>query len=141
MKPVCLSVFLTILCFSGCSTPGSQYAKAHPELSAAHREILINGEIPGGVAVEGMTKEQIRLAIGDPTRLDTLNGQSVWVYVRQRFVDISPDKDSASQFGSGSFSQQNFTEKTNVGPRPSIKEVTTVFFNGDRATRAQLSRE
>jgi outer membrane protein assembly factor BamE (lipoprotein component of BamABCDE complex) len=141
MKPVCLFVLFTILCFSGCSTPGSKYARAHPELSPAHREILISGQVPGGLAVEGMTKEQIRLAIGDPARLDTLNGQSVWVYVRQRFLDISPGNDPGSKFGSGPSTQQNFTENTNLGPRPSVKEVTTIFFKGDRAVRAQLSRE
>lgn len=64
VKAACILVSFAIIFLSGCSTPSSQYVKAHPELPSAHRKILITGEIPGGNAVEGMTKEQIRLAVG-----------------------------------------------------------------------------
>jgi len=141
MKAVhCIAVLFTC-CLTGCSTPGSAYAKAHPELSPAHRQILLTGTIPGGLAVEGMTKEQVRLAIGNPTRLEKYNGQDVWIYVHQRFVDISPADDPHEQYNTGSNNQRNFTETANLGVRPSVNEVTTVFFNGERATQAQISRE
>ena len=141
MKTACFIASLAIVCLSGCSTPGSQYAKAHPELSPAHRQILTTGTIPGGGAVEGMTKEQVRLAAGNPVRVEKLSGQDVWVYVRERFLDIDPRNDPSVKFGSGSNSQQNFTETSNLGPRPSIHEVKSIFFNGERATHTQLSRE
>ena len=132
---------LALLCFTGCSTPGSQYAKAHPELPPAHRQILATGEIPGGIAVEGMTKAQIRLAKGNPNRSEMLNGQDVWAYIHNRFTDILPADDSGPKFGSGSSNQKNFTETANSGVRPTINEVTSIFFNGDRATHAQISQE
>jgi outer membrane protein assembly factor BamE (lipoprotein component of BamABCDE complex) len=141
MKAVCFLAVLGIFCFSGCSTPGSQYARAHPELSAAHREILIMGTIPGGGAVEGMTKEQVRLAVGNPTRVEKFNGRDVWIYVHQRFADMSPEEDRGSAFSSGSNSQRNFTETAHLGPRPSFNEVTGIFFDGDRATHSQIARE
>ena len=141
MKAACFIASIAILCLSGCSTPGSQYAKAHPELSVAHRQIFVTGEIPGGLAVEGMTKEQIRLAVGNPARFEKYNGQDVWVYVRQRFVDINPNADPSSTYGSAPNSQRNFTETANLGARPSINEMTKIFFNGDQATHAQISRE
>ena len=141
MKAVCFLSVLGIFCFSGCATPGSQYARAHPELSAAHREILSNGTIPGGSAVEGMTKDQVRLAVGNPTRVEKFNGRDVWIYVHQRFVDVSPGEDRGSAFSSGSNNQRNFTETAHLGPRTSFNEVTTIFFDGDRATHTQITRE
>ena len=141
MRSACLLAALAIACFSGCSTPGSQYAKAHPELSRAHRTILTTGIIPGGGAVEGMGKEQIRLAVGDPARVEKFNGRDVWVYVHEHFVDMSPGDDPHAQYGSGPNNQRNFTETANLGPRPMIKDVTSIFFQGDRATHARISQE
>src|SRR5215207_4438195 len=114
MKAACFLAVLGIFCFAGCSTPGSQYARLHPELPAAHREILSTGTIPGGSAVEGMTKDQVTLAVGNPTRVEKFNGGVVWIYVRQRFVDMSPEEDRGSAFGSGSNSQRNFTETAHL---------------------------
>jgi hypothetical protein len=141
MKAACFLALLAVACISGCSTPGSQYARAHPELSPAHRQMLITGTIPGGSAVEGMSKEQVRLAMGNPARLEKFNGQDVWVYVRQKFLEISPGDDPSSVYGSGPNAQRNFTETANLGPRPSVNEVTTVFFHGDRATHTQIALE
>ena len=141
MKSACYIAAIAIFCFSGCSTPGSHYAKAHPELSPSHSKILITGEIPGGFAVAGMTKAQIRLAKGSPTKFDTLNGQDVWVYVHNRFTDIIPADDSGPKNGSGPNNQKNFTETANSGVRPTINELTSIFFNEDRATHAQVSQE
>jgi outer membrane protein assembly factor BamE (lipoprotein component of BamABCDE complex) len=141
MKAARLLAILAVSCLSGCSTPGSQYARAHPELSPEHREILVTGKVPGGLAVDGMTKEQLRIAVGNPTKVESFNGQDAWVYVQQRFLEVSPRDDPGSQFGSGANSQRNFTETANLGPRPSVTEVTTIFFHGDRATHTQISHE
>lgn len=141
MKAACFTIALAISCFSGCSTPGSRYAKGHPELSAVHRQILTTGNVPGGFAVGGMTKEQVRLAAGNPARVERFDGQEAWVYVHERFLDIDPHDDPGAKFGSASNNQRNFTETANLGPRPSANEVTTVFFKGDRATHTQLSQQ
>jgi len=141
MKATCFLAVLAMLSFSGCSTPGSQYAKDHPELSPAHRQILQTGEIPGGLAVDGMTKEQIRLAKGNPTRSETLNGQDVWVYVHERFSDMASRDDRSSPFNSGMSSQRTLRETANLGSHHSVNEVTTIFFQENRATYTKLSRE
>lgn len=141
MKAAHLLAALAIACLAGCSTPGSQYAKAHPELSRAHRTILTTGIIPGGSAVEGMSKGLIRLAAGDPARVEKLNRGDVWIFVRERFAEMSPGDDPHSQYGSGPSKQRNFTENAHLGPRPVIREVTSIFFQGDRATHAGISQE
>ena len=141
MKAACLIASLAIACLSGCSTPGSQYAKAHPELSAVQRQILISGEIPGGNAVEGMTKEQVRLAVGNPTSVEKINGQDIWVYVREKSLETSPANDPSNIYGSGPNKQQNFTETAIIGPQPIIIEAKGVFFKGDRATITQIRRQ
>jgi len=84
MKAACFLAVLGIFCFAGCSTPGSQYVRAHPELSAAHREILTTGTIPGGGAVEGMTKEQVISAIGPPESMQATKDMETLYYVEER---------------------------------------------------------
>ena len=80
---VVLSLLLAACFISGCSTtPGSAYARKHPELSPGHRQILVTGIVPGGEVVKGMTKEQVKIAMGgNPTMT---RGENVWVYVGKR---------------------------------------------------------
>jgi outer membrane protein assembly factor BamE (lipoprotein component of BamABCDE complex) len=141
VKTACLIASLAILCLPACSTPGSQYAAAHPDLSPTHRRILVTGEIPGGNAVEGMTKEQIRIAAGNPTSFEKVGGQDVWVYVRQKSLETSPANDPANIYGSGPNQQRNFTETALIGPQPEIVEAKGVFFKGDRATYTQIRQQ
>ncbi len=96
--------------------------------------------IPGGMAAEGMTKEQVRLAVGNPKRLEQTAAGDVWVYVHERFLDVSPADDPSAAYGSGPNAQRNFTETANLGPRPSVHEVAKVFFRGDRVTHVQIGR-
>lgn len=88
-----------------------------------------------------MTKEQVRLAAGNPARVEKMNAEEVWVYVHERFLDIDPHDDPSAKFGSGPNNQRNFTETANLGPRPVINEVKAIFFKGDRATHTQISQE
>ena len=141
MKSIWLLALSTVFCLPGCSTSGATYAKAHPELSPIHRQILMTGRIPGGVAAEGMTMEQVRAAVGNPRQREQLSGGEVWSYVHERFPDISPRDDAGAVFGSGPNSQRNFTETANLGPRPSVVEKARVFFRGERVTQVQLARE
>jgi len=63
---------------SACGTLGQAYVKQHPELSAAHRQILLTGKIPDGDAVAGMTREQIQIVMGvDATQYTTL-ATAIW---------------------------------------------------------------
>lgn len=132
---------LAVSGFAGCSTPGAMYVKAHPELSPVHRQIITTGRIPGGTTAAGMTMEQVTAAVGNPRQREQLNGGEVWLYVHERFLDISPRDSAGAAFSSGPNSQRNFTETANLGPRPSVVEKARVFFRGDRVTQVQLTRE
>ena len=141
MKHLWWFAALAVVGFAGCATPGARYAKAHPELSAAHRQIITTGRIPGGTAAAGMTREQVQAAVGNPRQREPLNGGEVWLYEHERFMDISPRDDAGAAFSSGPNSQRNFTETANLRPRPSVVEKARVFFRGDRVTQVQLTRE
>lgn len=104
-----------------------------------HRQILSTGKIPGGMAAAGMTMEQVKLALGNAREHESLNGGEAWVYVHQRFLDISPRDDAGAAYGTGPNNQRNFTETANLGPRPSVIEKARVFFRGDRVTQVQLT--
>ncbi|MEO6739310.1 MAG: hypothetical protein ABIP20_03600 [Chthoniobacteraceae bacterium] len=77
MKSIRLLALAAIFCLPGCSAPGATYAKAHPELSPVHRQILVTGRIPGGVAAAGMTMEQVKVAVGNPRQREQLSGGEV----------------------------------------------------------------
>ena len=132
---------VALSCLAGCAGPRVAYAKSHPELSPAHRQILLSGKIPAGMAASGMTKEQVKLAVGSPKRLEQTPAGDVWAYVHERFLDVSPADDPGTAYGTGPNAQRNFTETANLGPRPSVKEVARVYFRGDHATHVQIGRE
>ncbi len=138
MKTVLIFAVLALFCLPGCSTPGSEYARAHPELSAAHRDILIHGVVRGGLAVEGMTKQQVRLAAGNPTAVEKFDRGDVWVYSHQSFVEREGggEERSLGSQGGGSSSKPGITTG-----RQMMVEKTMIFFEGDRATHAQISKE
>ena len=106
-----------------------------------YRQILSTGKIPGGAAVAGMTKEQVKLAVGSPKRTEQAGAGEAWLYVHQRFLDTSPREDADAAFDTGPDRQRNFTETAHLGPRPSVIEKATVFFRGDRATHVVIGRE
>jgi outer membrane protein assembly factor BamE (lipoprotein component of BamABCDE complex) len=132
MKTVFFISSLALLFLSGCSTPGSAYAGAHPELSQAHRKILVSGKIPGGLAVEGMSKEQVRLAVGNPARVEKIGGREGWVYVREMGFESDAGGHNSPMMPPGG---------GDPGPRRVRIEKTTVVFDGDRAIQAQIGEE
>src|SRR5436309_410391 len=84
---VCLSLVLVGISFASCTSPGQSYVSKHPELSAAHRQIMATGKIPSGDAVAGMTHDQVRLAMnGAPATFDKINGEEAWIYLRKNTV-------------------------------------------------------
>ena len=135
------SVALAVAGLTGCASPGAAYAKAHPDLPPIHRQILTTGRIPGGNAAAGMTMEQVKAAVGNPSHREQLTGGEVWTYVHERYLDISPRDDAGANFGSGPNSQRNFTETANLGPRPAVIEKARVFFRGDRVSQVQITRD
>ena len=93
-------------------------------------------------AVAGLTKEQVKLAMGGgPTIFDKEGADDVWIYVRKESVMTNTSGDvgyiASSSLGSG--------ENMSRGPvftSGSEAEVrTTIFFKGDRATNARTLRE
>jgi len=137
MKIVRFIAVLAIFCISGCSTPGSKYASAHPELSPAHRQILASGKAPSGSAIEGMTKQQVQLALGRPATIETAGQQDVWTYVRETIAGNASSNlyNSASGFGStGNLMLHSGSQQTTI-------EKTKVFFQGDRANLTEVSAE
>jgi hypothetical protein len=153
MKLKSLAALLPAICviatgLSGCATSAQTYASHHPELSAEQREIFVNGKIPNGSAVAGLTREQVRLIMGrDPSQFISANGQDAWVWVREKLpttghfeeqmgaerggVGRDTGRTGASQYGTEA------AGSSASGNLPS--ERTTVYFQGNRATRAEVS--
>jgi outer membrane protein assembly factor BamE (lipoprotein component of BamABCDE complex) len=139
MKPICFIALLAAVCLSGCSTPGSRYAKEHPELPVIHRQILITGEISNGFEIEGMTKEQVRLAKGKPARVEKINGEDAWVYLHETVLNTRSGNGMDSTTGSkGSRGSKN---PNNMGGRTTLVEKTTVLFQGDKAVQALVTED
>lgn len=139
MKPLLLLFLLASLC-AGCANPAHSYVSKHPELPAAHREILHNGRIPAGTACAGMTQEQVRLAMGGfPTSQDRIGGEEAWIYSRKKLVatEFVGIEDQFS--GSSSLKTDSSGSADNVGRQTDAVVKTTVFFNGDRATHATVT--
>ncbi|HEV7405034.1 MAG TPA: hypothetical protein VGO11_18975 [Chthoniobacteraceae bacterium] len=135
-----LTLALMGILLASCTTPGKSYAGKHPELSAAHRQILASGKMPAGDAVAGLTHDEVRIAMnGAPATFDKINGEEAWIYLRKNTVvsDIEPPHPSpGSTLDHESFSPMPGTDLETDGM---VK--TTIFFQGGRATRAEVSLE
>ena len=116
MNFILRAAFVLILgLLASCANQGQSYASQHPELSAAQRQILSTGTIPNGDAVAGMTRGQIRIAMkGDPTTFDRIEGEDVWIYVRQKAVAKNPDREPPGPSFGGSSSARSFTERVSM---------------------------
>jgi hypothetical protein len=126
---------------ASCTTPGQAYVRKHPELPAAHRQILASGKIPSGDAVAGLTHDEVRLAMnGAPATFDKINGEEAWIYLRKN--TLPPDSIEAPRTPAGSSLN---THDAFSAPAPGLDVdgmvKTTIFFQGDRATHADISQE
>ena len=138
MKSLWLVAVVALCIFTGCATPGASYAKAHPELSPVHRQILTAGEIPNGDAVAGMTKEQVRMAMGEsPTSFDKNDGEDVWIYLHLRPRHAASQNDFSYNPNSSFDAHRTLTESDEFRARSQPTGKTVIFFKGDRATRAR----
>ena len=133
MKTIFSIAAFGIFCISGCSNSGLRYADSHSELSSAHRQILITGAIPAGAAVQGMTKEQVSLALGRPKRIEKNNGQDVWIYAKATgfpYVANSQFNPDSDLFNMG-----------DLGDCPMTERITSILFKGNTAIVAQIHQD
>jgi outer membrane protein assembly factor BamE (lipoprotein component of BamABCDE complex) len=142
LGPVCLALVLVGLLVASCTTPGQSYVSKHAELSAAHRQILATGKIPSGEAVAGMTHEQVRLAMnGAPATFDKINGEEAWIYLRKNTVVTDTIEPPRAAAGSSLDNHEPFSSPASTGLETDGMVKTTIFFQGDRATHADVSKE
>jgi outer membrane protein assembly factor BamE (lipoprotein component of BamABCDE complex) len=132
--------FLALCLLNGCANQGQSYANKHPELSPAHRQILISGKIPSGDAIAGMTREQVHLAMGgDPAIFDKSAGEDAWVYVYKKGPTVNTLNDFSNAGTSRMEDSHGTTEPADLDPRKDVQVRTTIFFQGNRATHAQIT--
>jgi hypothetical protein len=133
-------LLLAAMAVVGCANSGQTYAQQHPELTVAQRQILTTGKIPSGDAVAGLTHDEIRLAMGGPPAVfDKVDGQETWSYVKKQTAMLDPS-------ASGSDSSANRARPTDLRREfedagLNVNVRTTIFFQGDRATRAEVTQE
>jgi outer membrane protein assembly factor BamE (lipoprotein component of BamABCDE complex) len=137
-----LVLFATASLLVGCANPGSSYAAKHPDLPPAHRQILQQGKIPSGDAVAGMTRAQVKLAMGgDPTTFDKVGNEDVWIYARKKAVGVESFDDLQRSGSSRMENTHSFTQTSDFGPRVDVEMKTSIYFQGDRATHALNTEE
>jgi outer membrane protein assembly factor BamE (lipoprotein component of BamABCDE complex) len=132
------------LLLTACTTEAQKYAASHPDLSSEHLAILKSGKIPDGIAVAGMTKAQVRLAMGkSPTEFSNINGVEAWVYAAEndnadlaiRNAELTPIEGRPGSTGAPN------EENQSTIPHKKVTSKTIIFFQGDRAIRAEVTRQ
>jgi hypothetical protein len=138
-------LFAAALLVSGCASERSDYVKAHPDLPIDHKRIILAGTIKYADPVVGMTKEEIRLAMGSaPDKVETIDGEEVWTWVKEKASihgELS-DPTSIDSVDAGIQAEQRRNRTTSATAAPEKKQIkTTVYFHGDRANRAQIDED
>ncbi len=139
MRPVLL--LAAVLSLAACANPGKGYADRHPELTPAQRRIFNTARIPSGDDVAGLTREQIKIAMGgDPTTYDKADGGDVWIYSRRK--SQARDLEAPLREPNSSIDPtRSFTDTAAFDAHGDVLEKTSVFFSGDRATHARVTEE
>jgi outer membrane protein assembly factor BamE (lipoprotein component of BamABCDE complex) len=140
MKYTIHSLILAAACaFAGCASPAQNYAKQHPELSSAQAQILNTGKVPDGTAIAGMTRDQVTLALGEPTQYTKVDGHDAWVYVRKQLGTNGINSANDATFDHRDVrSKHSLAEGESHAPQDQPLVKTTVHFEGDKATRAEV---
>lgn len=139
MKPtITLAALMTAFLYPGCETPGTAYVKQHPELTPQQRQIFIQKKVSDIHAVAGLTKQQIRVALGEPTQFDNIEGDEAWVYIQGPGAS-SPG--SVSRLGVAGGDLGGLAPGQGSGGLNAGGVRTTIFFDGDQATRATVAHE
>ena len=123
--------------FAACSNPGLDYANKHSELTPVQRQIITSGKIPAGDAVAGLTHDQVKVAMrGFPNTFDKVNGEEAWIYVRKKALPVGEE-----QVPSPSARRDSPDASFPAAGVYDMNERTTVYFQGDRATHAEVTQE
>ena len=120
----------------GCANPGQTYVQQHPELSAEQRKIMAAGKLANGDAVAGLTREQVRLVMGrDPDQFTKIGGEDAWVWMRVKVIGFGPGV--AQPLDDAGTGRRDETPRgvPDAGLTTTGHERTTVYFQGNRATR------
>jgi outer membrane protein assembly factor BamE (lipoprotein component of BamABCDE complex) len=139
MNPSLLNLVVAALVLSGCASAGQSYARQHPELPQEQQQILTTGKIPDGDAVSGMTREQIRLAMGmDPTQFTKVNGQDAWVFVQKKPYALGSTVTASGLDRPDNRNRDYMAENAALVPEVRPETKTIIYFQGNRATRAEV---
>jgi outer membrane protein assembly factor BamE (lipoprotein component of BamABCDE complex) len=137
------SIFAALGLLAACTNEGQTYVKSHPELNPVQRKMIITGKIPNGTAVAGLTRDQIRLAMGvDPYTIDRQGDEDVWVFTHKKAVASDPA--FAETAASGALDKEHGYSETDTEqktPRIDVDVKTSVYFQGNIATHAQTVEE
>jgi len=131
---IAIAAAITALLYTGCQNPGAAYVKQHPELSPQQRQIFIEKKITDVHAVAGLTKEQIRAALGEPTQFDNIEGDEAWIYIRS-------SQSGVSRLGVAGGDLGGMAPRQGPGETNGGNVRTTIFFEEDRAVRATVANE
>jgi hypothetical protein len=142
MKLPHLFLLFAAVALAGCATAARSYVSNHPELTPDQRQIVTSGNIPDGDAVAGMSKSAIRVALrSDPMQFTKIDGVDAWIYDREKGTgDFTNDLHSSS-YDSDQGPGAPHTSTLLNGQEERVQEHITIFFQGDRATHAQVTRE
>jgi len=133
-------IFLVLL--AACTNEGQTYVKSHPELSPEHRRIMASGKIPDGAAVAGLTRDQIRIAMGtDPYTIDREGSEDVWVFSHKKAIAKNPEFNNTSDQVLDKTHGYGESHTDENAPRVDVDVKTSVYFDGNIATRARTVEE
>jgi hypothetical protein len=137
MKSVIAPIALACL-LSGCLiNPYAGYVKQHPELTQNQKNMFLERRVYAGTDVAGLTKDQIRKIMGkEPTQYTKSQGVDAWIYEKE--VPFNPNE-LAPQLGGGPAARMGIKIESTDPETVRKFTVTTIFFNGDVATHAELS--
>ncbi len=125
---------LTLL--AGCANPGQSYVQQHPELSAEQRKVMAAGRLKNGDAVAGLTREQVRLVMGrDPDQFTKIGGEDAWVWTRVKVIGFGPGLTQPADEAGAGRRDETARGVPDAGSATTGQERTTVYFQGNRATR------
>ena len=97
------------------------------------------GKVPDGTAVAGMTREAVQLALGEPTQYTKVDGHDAWVYVQRRLGTLGVSSANDATFNRRDLrSQHSMAEGESHAAQDQPQTKTTIHFDGDRATRAEV---
>jgi len=138
---IAIAGLMTALLYTGCQNPGADYVKQHPELSPEQRQIFVEKKVTDVRAVAGLTKEQIRVALGEPTQFDNIEGDEAWIYIKSKSGGSGPAAQlhNAGQAAGTELGGMAPAQGGGGGSAGSIR--TTIFFDGNQATRATIAQE